>query len=58
MKRKKKPPKQRNPVVREIIANPKRNAGAHKRKKPTKRDERKIEECTTTSSTSMPAALS
>lgn len=43
MKRKKKTPKQRNPVVRRLIQNPKRNAGAHQRKRP-KRDERKLEE--------------
>lgn len=44
MKRKKKLPKQRNPVVRRLIEAPKRNAGVHRRKKPTKRDERKVEE--------------
>lgn len=44
MKRKKSPPKKRNPVVREIIKNPNRNAGAHKRKRPSKRDEKRIEE--------------
>lgn len=43
MKRKKKSPKQRNPVVRRLIQNPKRNAGAHKRK-PARRDERRLEE--------------
>jgi hypothetical protein len=43
VKRKKAPPKKRNPVVREIIANPKRNAGAHKRKTP-KRDDERIED--------------
>jgi hypothetical protein len=55
-RKKKKAPKQRNPVVRTLIQNPKRNAGAHKRKKPTKRDERRIEECSITSSTSMTMA--
>ena len=45
MKRKKKKlPKQRNPVVRTLIQNPKRNAGAHKRKKLSKRDQRRVEE--------------
>jgi hypothetical protein len=43
-RRKKKPPKQRNPVVRRLIQNPKRNAGAHQPKKPTRRDERKLDE--------------
>jgi len=43
VKRKKAPPKKRNPVVREFIANPKRNAGAHKRKAP-RRDEERIQE--------------
>lgn len=44
MKRKKTPPKKRNPVVREIIRNPNRNAGAHKRKGTSKQDERKLEQ--------------
>ncbi len=43
-KKHKKEPKRRNPVVRTLIQNPNRNAGAHKRKRPTKRDERKLEE--------------
>lgn len=34
----------RNPVVREFIANPKRNAGKHQPKKPSKKDEDRIEE--------------
>jgi hypothetical protein len=44
MPRKKTPPKKRNPVVREFIANPKRNAGRHQPKKPSKKDEALIEE--------------
>lgn len=44
MKRKKRPPKKRNPVVRTLVQNPKRNAGKHQPKKPTKRDERRLEE--------------
>lgn len=43
-RKKKKAPKQRNPVVRTLIQNPKRNAGAHQRKQPSKRDERRVEE--------------
>ena len=43
-KKHKKEPKRRNPVVREPLRNPKRNAGVHKRKKPTRRDERRLEE--------------
>lgn len=42
MRRKKTPPKQRNPVVREVIQNPKRNAGRHQPKKPSHRDEKRI----------------
>lgn len=44
MKRKKAPPKKRNPVVRETITNPQRNAGAHKSKKPSRREQAKVEE--------------
>jgi hypothetical protein len=43
-RKKKREPKRRNPVVRRLIENPKRNAGAHKRKQPTKRDQRRIEQ--------------
>jgi hypothetical protein len=42
--RKKAPPKKRNPVVREVIANPKRNAGQHQPKKPSKREQKKLDE--------------
>ena len=42
MTRKKKKVTRRNPVVREFIANPKRNAGSHQTKKPSKREERKL----------------
>jgi hypothetical protein len=34
----------RNPVVREVIANPKRNAGKHQPKKPSKREQKKLDE--------------
>ena len=43
-RRKKKTLKQRNPVVRTLVQNPKRNAGVHKRKRPTRRDEQRLEE--------------
>jgi hypothetical protein len=46
MTRKKAPPKKRNPVVREFIVNPKRNAGKHKPKGPSKRDQERVEEDT------------
>lgn len=44
MSRKKKKVTRRNPVVREVIKNPNRNAGAHKRKQPSRRDEKRVEE--------------
>jgi len=44
MTRKKKKVTRRNPVVREFIVNPKRNAGKHQPKKPSKKDESLIEE--------------
>ncbi len=43
-RKKKREPRRRNPVIRELLRNPKRNAGAHQRKKSTKRDERRLEE--------------
>lgn len=43
-RKKKKAPKQRNPVVREMVRNPNRSAGRHKAKKQTKRDDRRLEE--------------
>jgi hypothetical protein len=43
--RKKKKLTQSNPVVREMVANPKRNAGRHgKAKKAARRDERRFQE--------------
>lgn len=44
MSRKKAPPKKRNPVVREVIVNPKRNAGKHQPKKSSKKDEEKLDQ--------------
>jgi hypothetical protein len=43
--RKKKRLARRNPVVREMLASPKRNAGRHKKtKKLTDRDQRRLQE--------------
>lgn len=44
MSRKKKKVTRRNPVVREVIANPKRNAGSHQPKKPSKREQKKLDD--------------
>lgn len=44
MTRKKKKVTRRNPVVREFIANPKRNAGKHQPKKPSKKDEERLDQ--------------
>lgn len=44
MPRKKPPPKKRNPVVRELLAKPKRNAGKHQPKKPSRQDEKRIDD--------------
>ena len=44
MTRKKKKVTRRNPVVREVIANPKRNAGKHQPKKSSKKDEERLDQ--------------
>lgn len=44
MTRKRKKVTRRNPVVREVIANPKRNAGRHQPKRPSRQDEKRIDD--------------